>query len=173
MDEAGWVSVADALALTGLDHAELEEVVRTNTKQRLQLEGERLRACQGHSLEGTPVTLEALEASWSPREGNEPLFHGTFREAIPSIATEGLTPQKRTHVHLTAQLDSPVGKRAGVGLALEIDPRRLRDAGLAIHQAPNGVILVRSVPPAAFVALHPLSKKARAQAAELRAMLGL
>lgn len=173
MDAAGWVSVADAMAHADLSRAELEEVVRTNTKSRIQLDGERVRACQGHSLSGTPVTLDALEESWQRWTKSEPLFHGTFRGAVEGIAKDGLRPQKRTHVHLAPNMDSPVGKRSGVGLVLEIDPAICRGRGQPIFEAPNGVILVRSVPRAAIVALHPISKNARKRADELRATLGL
>ena len=173
MDAAGWVSVADAMAHAELTRAELEEVVRTNTKRRIELAGERVRACQGHSLSGTPVTHDALEASWARWTKSEPLFHGTFRAAIEGIARDGLRPQKRTHVHLAAAMDSPVGKRSGVGLVLEIDPATCRGRGQPIFEAPNGVILVRAVPRAAIVALHPLSRNAKEQADDLRATLGL
>ncbi len=173
MDAAGWVSVADAMAHADLTRAQLEEVVHTNTKRRIQLDGERVRACQGHSLSGTPVTLDALEASWTRWTGGEPLFHGTFRGAVEGIAKDGLRPQKRTHVHLAPDMDSPVGKRSGVGLVLEIDPAICRGRGQPIFEAPNGVILVRAVPRAAIVALHPVSRNAKKQAEALRATLGL
>lgn len=173
MDPAGWVSVADAMAHTDLSRAELEEVVRTNTKRRIQLDGERVRACQGHSLSGTPVTLDALEESWERWTKSEPLFHGTFRGAIEGIAKNGLRPQKRTHVHLAPNMDSPVGKRSGVGLVLEIDPAICRGRGRPVFEAPNGVILVRAVPRAAIVELHPVSRNAKKQADGLRAKLGL
>ena len=62
MDAAGWVSVPEVLRALSITRAQLEHAVATNRKRRLQLDGERVRACQGHSADGTPVTLEALEA---------------------------------------------------------------------------------------------------------------
>ena len=53
MDPAGWADVADVLARTKMTRAQLEEAVRTNTKGRLQQEGDRVRACQGHSQANT------------------------------------------------------------------------------------------------------------------------
>jgi len=64
MDEAGFAPVADVLRLTGLSRAQLEAVVSDNSKARFELKDERVRAVQGHSPEGTPVTLEGLERSW-------------------------------------------------------------------------------------------------------------
>ena len=56
MDAAGWVAVAEVQRITGLDADALAEIVATNTKRRLQQVGDRIRACQGHSTQGTPVT---------------------------------------------------------------------------------------------------------------------
>ncbi len=173
MDAAGWCAVDDVLQRTGLARAELEEVVRTNTKGRLELAGDRVRACQGHSPEGTPVTVEALEASWTPWTGVAPVFHGTHRHALEAIARDGLKPLARTHVHLAPSLDSDVGKRSGVGLAIAVDPARCAAAGAPIHEAPNGVLLARHVPVSAFVALHPISQRAQRDADHLRRLLGL
>src|SRR4051794_5142943 len=114
MDAAGWVAVADVLRALALTRDELASVVELNTKSRLDLRGERIRASQGHSTEGMPVTHDALEASWERFIGEGPLWHGTAVDALPGIAREGIVPQARTHVHLTDALDSKVGKRASV-----------------------------------------------------------
>ena len=58
MDAAGWVSVPEVLRALSITRAQLEHAVATNRKRRLQLDGERVRACQGHSADGTPVTLD-------------------------------------------------------------------------------------------------------------------
>ncbi len=56
--------------------------VEHNDKQRLQVDGDRIRACQGHSLEGMPVTCEALENSWERVHPDHLLWHGTNRAAL-------------------------------------------------------------------------------------------
>src|SRR5688500_18771369 len=65
MDSAGFAAVADVLALTHLTHAELAVVVAENDKSRYELsvDGARVRACQGHSTAGTPVTQAGLEST--------------------------------------------------------------------------------------------------------------
>jgi putative RNA 2'-phosphotransferase len=148
MDPAGWASVSDVLELSGMDRATLERVVAQNNKQRLQLQGDRIRATQGHSLAGTPVTREALEASWARVEGRtDPLWHGTRRALLEAIAREGLQPMERTHVHLAGGRADKVGKRHEVEVLVAVDPVRLAERGLHLFQSDNGVFLVREVPP--------------------------
>jgi len=173
MDAAGWVPVAELLAHLHIGRDLLEEVVRTNRKRRLELVGDRVRACQGHSTAHTPVTREALEASWRVHTAEGSLYHGTTVEATASIAREGLVPRQRTHVHLAPDPDSEVGKRAATPVLLEVDSQRLRAAGERIFVAANGVVLVRRVPAACIVGLVCTTRAARRQAAELRARFGL
>lgn len=173
MDAAGWVSVSDARAWLKGDASLLEAVVAQNNKARFQLDGERLRASQGHSLAGTPVTLAALEASWAVWEAQTSLWHGTSVGAVEGIAREGILPVARSHVHLAAATDATVGKRAGVHVLMEISPARLRGAGHTIWRSPNGVILVQKVPTDCIVGLLTQTKRARREAARLRAALGL
>ena len=63
MDEAGWVPITDVLRYMRISQGTLDEVVETNNKNRLECKGDRIRACQGHSTENMPVTLEALETA--------------------------------------------------------------------------------------------------------------
>jgi putative RNA 2'-phosphotransferase len=153
VDAAGWAAVADVLAALEMTEDELAVAIRENNKRRLQRDGDRVRASQGHS-HAMPVTLEALEASWSPWTGEASLWHGTNRAVLELIRAEGLTAQRRTHVHLAAARDAKVGKRANVQVLLEIDPARLRAAELGIFESPNGVILARRVPPEAITGEH-------------------
>jgi putative RNA 2'-phosphotransferase len=52
----------------------------------------------------------------------------------------------KPNVHLTPAVDATVGKRAGVDVLLVVSPVRLREAGLRVFRAPNGVLLARAVP---------------------------
>lgn len=172
MDGAGWCDVTEVLRLTGLKRSQLEELVRTNSKQRLQLRGQRIRCSQGHSA-GTPVECVALEESWALWNSDESVWHGTSRAALDSIAGAGLTPQKRTHVHLTESKDSTVAKRVHVEVTLEIDPTRTRESGNLIYCAPNGVLLTRHIPADCIVNIEPLTKATKRDIADLRRLLRL
>lgn len=155
MDGAGFASVDEVLRRTGLTRAELDAVVAQNTKARFELRGDRVRAVQGQSLAGTPVTHEGLEASWEEVLDAAPLYHGTSVAAARSIlAGAGIHPAARTHVHLAPAADATVGKRAGVDVLLVVDPERLRAAGLRVFRAPNGVLLCRAVPHEAIVGIE-------------------
>lgn len=170
MDTAGWASIDDVLAIVGVPRAELDAVVRENNKSRYELRGDQIRACQGHSFEGTPVTLEGLEASWAVDPRSEPIWHGTNLGALASIAAQGLVAGERTHVHLAGETNSKVGKRAGVDVLLRVEPDRLRAAGMTVYRSPNGVMLVRAVPTSCITDLRAESRKARDQE---HALLGL
>ena len=172
MDGAGWVPVGQVLKYLHMSRETLEEVVRENNKSRLELVGERIRACQGHSTENMPVTLEALEASWRLYEEGGSLYHGTTVDATLPISTEGLVPQKRTHVHLAPSLESKVGKRSATPVVLEISCERLRDSGERIYEAQNGVILVRRVPVSCFVGLVCTTKASQRMEREVKARFG-
>jgi putative RNA 2'-phosphotransferase len=170
MDPAGWVPIEEVLRSLGLSRSKLDELVRTNSKKRLQVVGGRIRCCQGHSSR-SGVSAEALEASWAVYEGDETVWHGTSAGVIPAIAREGVLPQSRTHVHLAPGLGSVVGKRAQVDVMIGVDPRLVRGAGQTIWRAPNGVLLARRIEPAHIVELRAMTRRTRAQEAELRSTL--
>jgi putative RNA 2'-phosphotransferase len=170
MDAAGWAEVEDVRRLLHLGREALEAAVRDNDKSRLELRGTRIRACQGHSRAGMPVTCEALEATWEVYQEDGTVFHGTRIGALEGIAGAGILPGERTHVHLAEAIDSTVGKRASVDVMIEVSPVRLRAGGIPLHRSPNGVILARHVPVAAIVGLVPMIERARRREAELRAL---
>jgi len=173
MDAAGWVPVHELMRHLDVTHADLEAAVRSNTKGRLELRTERIRCCQGHSTAGTPVTVEALEASWRAYDREGSVWHGTHLDVIEPISREGILPQQRTHVHLAPTLDSHVGKRGHIHVALEVSIERLRTAGIDVFEAGNGVVLARRIPPGAITAVLTFTRRATRQAEGLRALLGL
>lgn len=173
MDAAGWTPVAQVLTALKISHADLEEAVRRNDKGRLQLVGDRVRACQGPSLEGMPVTRAALEATWVMVTPSRSLWHGTSVASVAGIAAGGLLPGRRSHVHLAADADARVGKRARVDLLLEVSPRELAEHGLHIFQAPNGVLLVRHVPVTCIVAVRAANPAGQRALPAARRALGL
>jgi putative RNA 2'-phosphotransferase len=173
MDEAGWSELDDVLRVLAVNRAELDLAVRQNDKGRLVVAGSRVRACQGHSLDGMPVTKEALEASWEVFYPESPLWHGTRVAAIEGIAGQGIMAGQRTHVHLAAGADSHVGKRGYVDFLIEVSPARLSEAGIGIFLAPNGVVLARRVPAEAITGLRATSKAGRQGEHHALGLLGL
>jgi putative RNA 2'-phosphotransferase len=156
LDEAGWApaeAVIEAVArrFGGFDRAALEDLVRTNDKQRYAFDetGARIRANQGHSI---PVDL-GLE----PLDPPPLLFHGTSRLALPSILREGLRPGRRRHVHLSADLETArkVGdRRRGETVVLTIRSGAM--LGHHFFRSANGVWLIEHIPPQ-FITVEELS----------------
>lgn len=171
MDAAGWVAVSDVLKALRLTREQLAAVVELNSKSRVDLRGDRVRASQGHSTVGMPVTLDALEASWAPFVGPGPIWHGTAIEALRGIGRDGIVPQARTHVHLADGLDSRVGKRASVDVMLEVSVPGLGALGIGVFQSQNGVVLARHVPASAIVGIRALTARAKREEPTLRALL--
>ncbi|CAM5448728.1 RNA 2'-phosphotransferase [Streptomyces violarus] len=98
LDEAGWVEI-DTLIAAAAAHgfpftrAELDHVVATNDKRRFAVEGTRIRASQGHSVE---VDL-GLPTETPPAY----LYHGTVARNLDAIRAEGLRPMNRHAVRLS------------------------------------------------------------------------
>lgn len=172
MDAAGFAPVDAVLKLARLTRAELDVVIAENNKSRYELskDGLRVRAAQGHSLSGTPVTLDGLEASWVVVTSSHEVFHGTHVDAARSILSspDGIHPGERTHVHLADAADAKVGKRANVDVLLVISPPLI---GAPLYRAPNGVLLTRAVPTKAIVDVVAQNGPGAHAEAELKAKL--
>lgn len=172
MDAAGWTDVEDVCRRLRLSRSGLEQVARRNNKQRIQIDGQRVRCCQGHSLDGMPVTRGALEASWHEWTATGRIWHGTSVRAVEGIAAAGIVSVSRTHVHLAPSRTSIVGKRATVQLMLAVDPDVCRGAGFSLFEASNGVLLCRCVPVEAIVGVAACSARARVRLLDVAAALG-
>ena len=152
LDAEGWTEV-DAL-IAGVNAAgrhltaeDLATIVRENDKHRFELEGGRIRARQGHSVQ---VDL-GLSASSPPKV----LFHGTAERVEQVIRVEGLRQMGRTRVHLSADEGTAarVGRRHGRPVVLRVDAAAMVEAGMSFYLSSNGVWLTEAVPPEFITAL--------------------
>lgn len=148
----GFVAIDDALRVAGCDRDTLDELVRDNAKKRFEIDGDRIRAVQGHS--SNAVTLEALEATYTRYDGPDVILHGTSFASVSGIAERGIVAMARTHVHLAPHATSIVGKRASVDVFVEVSSRALAAHGIPVFVAPNGVLLARRVPTECIVGLR-------------------
>jgi putative RNA 2'-phosphotransferase len=146
LGDGGWVEIDTllaALARSGrpVSRATLDRVVAGTDKRRLEVDGDRIRAAQGHTV---PVDL-----GLTPAVPPAVLYHGTVEPFLASIRVEGLTPRGRTHVHLSAdrQTATTVGARRGRPVVLTVDAAAMHGAGHEFYRAANGVWLTRAVPP--------------------------
>lgn len=147
LDAAGWVPVAELLSACqahgfSIKPEELEEVVRTNDKQRFAFseDGLMIRASQGHSVE--------VKLDYQPLMPPEILYHGTATRFLDSIKEQGLIKGKRHHVHLSGDEATAikVGARHGKAVVLVISSLQMHKDGFIFYQSENGVWLTEKVP---------------------------
>ncbi|MFG2308921.1 RNA 2'-phosphotransferase [Streptomyces sp. NPDC048566] len=145
LGEGGWVEI-DALITAAAAHgfrftrAELAHVVDHNDKRRFAVEGARIRASQGHSVD---VDL-GLPAATPPAY----LHHGTVAGRLDAIRTQGLRPMGRHAVHLSADRETAarVGARRGRPVVLGVAAAAMHRDGHVFHLSANGVWLTEAVP---------------------------
>jgi putative RNA 2'-phosphotransferase len=147
LDPNGWVAVDELLRActehgVTLTREDLDHVVAVNDKQRFTVDGDRIRANQGHSV--------TVDLGLPPAEPPAYLYHGTVARALDAIRTEGLRPMNRHHVHLSPDRETAVrvGARRGTPVVLAVDAGAMHRAGHLFHLSANGVWLTDSVPPA-------------------------
>lgn len=159
LDHQGWADLDELLAKSraagkGFSRDQLLEVVATNDKKRFTLspDGKRIRAAQGHSVE--------VELNLPPLEPPPLLYHGTASRFLESIWQQGLKPQSRQQVHLSADIATAtsVGRRHGKPAILEVDSGQMFAAGHLFYQAENGVWLTDKVPVAFLKDVTPSVK---------------
>jgi putative RNA 2'-phosphotransferase len=141
LDPAGWCDIVDLVAgVPGLDHDTLRAVVATDSKSRFTIEGERIRAAQGHTT--------AVDAVGRPQVPPATLFHGTTAFAADSIEVSGLHAGSRRDVHLARDVETAttVGARRGTPVVLTVDAVAAHAAGIEFRIADNGVWLTTHVP---------------------------
>ena len=148
LDEHGWADVqeliegVDRCPGQSLDMETLEEIVRTDAKQRYSFNEDHtlIRANQGHSI---PVDVE-LEEKIPP----DVLWHGTGEKFVPSIDAQGLIPKSRLYVHLSSdpQTAKVVGSRHGKPVIYQVDCRQMVADGYKFFLSANHVWLTKHVP---------------------------
>ena len=146
LDEHGWANVEELIAGVNqtrpLDRTGLEEIVRTDEKQRYSFNADKtkIRANQGHSV---PVDVE-LEAVTPP----ELLYHGTGEKYVESIEAQGLIPKTRLYVHLSDDYETAfqVGSRHGRPRIYQVHSGQMAAEGFTFYRSVNGVWLTKTVP---------------------------
>ena len=147
LDDHGWANVDELLAgirrTRPIDTEMLEEIVRTDEKQRYTFNEDhaRIRANQGHSIQ---VDVELEE-----KEPPEYLFHGTGRKYVESIDQTGLIPKSPLYVHLSGDQETAikVGKRHGEPIVYQVAAGAMARDGHKFWRSANDVWLTKRVPP--------------------------
>lgn len=148
LDDAGWADVEELLAASAragspITRAELDAAVHAPGKRRYAFDahGRRVRAVQGHSV--------AVELGYAPVVPPPLLYHGTHPKAVEAILAAGLSPMRRRHVHLSADVAGArqVGARRGAPVILTVDAAGLHADGQPFYRADNGVWLTGPIAP--------------------------
>lgn len=142
LDPQGWAVVDDLLRGAKINRDELDEIVRTDNKGRYSYNesGTKIRANQGHSVN--------VNLGFVPVQPPSVLYHGTASRFIEAIMREGLTPQTRQHVHLSADFATAVtvGGRHGRPIVLIVDAEKMYNEDVEFYRSENGVWLTKAVP---------------------------
>jgi putative RNA 2'-phosphotransferase len=148
LDHEGWTDVAALLAAlrqeseswADLRPADLDEMIRTSSKQRHEMAQGRIRALYGHSLPG--------KLAKAPGRPPPVLFHGTAQSMVPAIQREGLRPMGRQYVHLSVDRDMArqVGQRKDPSpVVLSIKAEEAWSAGVRFYAGNENVWLADRV----------------------------
>ena len=150
LDEHGWADVKELIDGVNrseghyLDQELLEEIVRTDEKQRYSFNEDHslIRANQGHSI---PVDVE-LEKRTPP----DILWHGTGEKYVAPIKERGLLPKTRLYVHLSSDMETAkkVGSRHGKPVVFRVDCRQMEQDGYEFFLSANNVWLTKEIPAA-------------------------
>lgn len=151
MDTHGWVSVdqlLESLQKEGRYHITreiLEQIVVQDTKQRYRFsdDGNRIKACQGHSLSFVEPELTVMAPP-------AVLYHGTTRQAYRQIRQSGgISKMQRHAVHLQARKE-PAWKSAKRWkqnpVILVIDSSKMARDGYVFGVSENGIWCTDNVP---------------------------
>lgn len=145
LDPEGWADIEELISKADIPITDelLREVVATNDKKRfiISTDGLSIRANQGHSI--------SVNLGLEPIAPPEVLYHGTATRFLDNIKQQGLLPQNRQHVHLSADKETAtkVGQRHGKPVTLTIPALQMHEQGHQFFQALNGVWLTGKIDP--------------------------
>ena len=150
LDDQGWVDIEDLISALqsqrsewkNLNQVDIVQMINTSSKQRHEMDGNRIRALYGHSLSGK---LQKKKA-----DPPERLFHGTVPSTISRILEAGLLPMGRQYVHLSVDISmaSKVGgRKASEPVILLIKAKQAHENGIVFYAGNDAVWLADTVPP--------------------------
>lgn len=149
LDDEGWVSVDALLAAVrsrggpweNIGRQDLTDMIESATKQRHELEGDRIRALYGHSVPSKISKVSARPPAI--------LFHGTSPEAWAKIQFVGLRAMGRQYVHLSVDRDTAeqVGRRKSAEpVIITVDAGKANQDGTRFLLGNDRVWLAEAVP---------------------------
>ncbi len=149
MDEHGWVDLRGFVESVRVKRNQfhwlrphhIRAIVDTDPKGRYQIDGERIRATYGHSLE--------LDLDLPTDDIPDYLYYPATEEEVEIILETGLKPSDRKQVHLsrTAEDAKNAGsQRVEAPIILEINAKKAIEGGTVIKRAGKTVFVTHEVP---------------------------
>lgn len=149
VDEQGWADVSKVLLAVSSKYGkfskkDLLSLVALDEKRRYAFNErfDKIRANQGHS---NPAVRIDYAAATPP----DILYHGTKAKCINDIMRDGLLPMKRSHVHLSTDVNTALAvanRRSGASILLQIDCKAMNTDGHRFCCSENDIWLVKRVP---------------------------
>jgi len=146
LDEEGFAPLNEVIShlkesgYEWIDLEKIEKLVMESDRNRFEIDGGRIRALYGHSVE------VQIDGEFEPPEL---LYHGTSPEVLSSIFENGLKPMRRKYVHLSRGEEEAfnVGKRHHPEpVVLEVWAKKAYLEGVVFYDR-GDVVLVECVPP--------------------------
>lgn len=119
-------------------------IVEQDEKNRFTVRDGYIWCSQGHTFD-SGIIFPVVSDEDMP----EYLYHGTKSDFLNNILESGLRTMSRQYVHLsgdTARAQTVADRRKGESIILRIDTALLRDAGIVVRVAENGVYLTEDIP---------------------------
>lgn len=152
LDDEGWASLSEVMEIIkGLpnfrwaNRADVMQVVEEGSgdgKKRFQVEGNRIRARYGHTLD--------KRIRYEPCDPPALLYHGTAPDNLEAIRREGLRPMERQYVHLSPDRETATrvgGRHAQSPVVITVRAAEAQAAGIAFYHPEDAVYLAKRIPP--------------------------
>ena len=157
LDKQGWTDMNELIkkrntksTSTPWTRETLELIAAEDAKGRYSIDGDKIRANQGHSLSTVKIDF---------KQAIPPvvLYHGTPQPAVGAIWKSGLLPMNRHHVHMTDNIVTAIQvgeRRRGKTVIFQIDSKQMFADGIKFYLSDNGVWLTDVVAPKYLMQLH-------------------
>jgi putative RNA 2'-phosphotransferase len=148
MDGRGWVEISELIEAIGtsrsgfnwLKQKHIEALVKTDPRDRYQIDGGMIRATYGHTIDVNPDDLPLAEI--------DDFYYPVTEEEADIILEGGLFPIDRKKVHLSGNIKKALeaGKvRTEEPLILKIDGKSAKKDGMKIYHAGKDVYITDGI----------------------------
>ena len=153
-DRHGYVNFQEFLRIASRRYPEvspeqLRNLIEGEGAARFEVDGDRLRARYGHSIQ--------VEPAGPAVEPPVHLYHGADASSVDGLLCQGLEPVDRRMLHLSVTVDEALAvtqRRTAQAATIRIDALAASHAGIAFYREGN-LYLAAAIPPS-FLHREPL-----------------